>query len=347
MTPDQAMAEAKSGTLRPVYLVLGEESRLGSDVVRALREAITRSGIPGLNDDQLVAGESTVQAALSAAKTLPMMAKRRIVIVKNVERWQTESKQDNALDLLADYTEKPSESTVLILVASKLDKRKRLVARAQKQGFLVSCDALDRAQLRQWIERTTAELGNTISRPAAELLGELAGPDLSGVADSLERVCLFVGNQQPVTEAAITECVVRLRETNVWALVDAVGRRDVGGALKALTEVYDPSDRGLRLVSVLAWSARQLIRFEAAIADGLPPPDAAKKAGAPPFKARDLAEQIKRLSRTDLERWLVALADIDLNLKGGSKRPPKAVLEHALIRLCQAGGRPGQRSARA
>lgn len=343
MTPDQALLEAKSGTLKPVYLVLGEEARLATDVVRALREAVTRSGVLGLNDDQMVAGEHSVQAVLSTAKTLPMMDKRRVVVVKQVERWQSESKQDNSLDLLADYAEHPSESTVLILSASKLDKRKRLVTRALKAGFLVNCDTLDRAALRQWVERTTAELGNSISRPAAELLAELAGPDLSGVADSLERVCLFVGQGNAVTEAAITECVVRLRETNVWALVDAVGRKDVGLALKALAEVYDPSDRGLRLVSVLAWSARQLIRFESAVADGLAPPEAAKQAGAPPFKARDLAEQVKRLSRAELEQWLVALADIDLDLKGGSKRPPRAVIEHALIRLCQGGLRAGAR----
>ena len=62
---------------------------------------------------------------------------------------------------------------------------------------------------------------------------------------------------------------------------------------------------------------------------------AAKAAGAPPFKAKDLARQVKQLPREQLESWLPVLARIDLDLKGGSERPPKAILEHALIELCR------------
>jgi DNA polymerase III delta subunit len=94
------------------------------------------------------------------------------------------------------------------------------------------------------------------------------------------------------------------------------------------------------LLSLLAWSARQLLRFEAATREGLPGPEAAKRAGAPPFKARELADQVKRISRPELESWLELLARVDLALKGGSRRPPRAVLEDAIISLCSR--RPSQ-----
>ena len=158
------------------------------------------------------------------------------------------------------------------------------------------------------------------------MLAELAGPELSTVADALERVCLYVGEGETITEEAVAECVVRVRPTTVWELVGAVGKRDAGSALAALERVYDPHDRGLRLVGVLAWSARQLLRFESAMQSGARPEEAAKRAGAPPFKARELAAQVRSIPRQDLEQWLVLLARVDLALKGGSKRLPKAVL---------------------
>lgn len=350
MTPEEALREARSGNLRPFYLVIGEETHLASGVVRAIREAALTGGVAGLNEDQLMAGESDVQAVLAAARTLPMMAKRRFVLVRNVERWDTKSDRGDLspLDRLLSYAEQPAPSSVLVAVAGKLDKRRRLVTQANKLGFLVSCDALTRAELPRWIEQAAGRRGNPIKPHVADLIAELAGPELSPVADAVERVCLFVGAGQEVTEAAVAECVIRLRPATIWELVGAVGRRDAGAALQALESVYDPQDRGLRLLGVLAWSTRQLIKFEAALSAGRAAPEAAKLAGAPPFKARELSDQVRRLTRADLEGFLQVLGRVDLALKGGSKRPPKAVLEHAILELCGAQmartGRPGARS---
>jgi DNA polymerase-3 subunit delta len=49
VTPDQALAEASSGDLRPVYLVAGDEPFLASSVVRALKVAAMKGGVAGLN----------------------------------------------------------------------------------------------------------------------------------------------------------------------------------------------------------------------------------------------------------------------------------------------------------
>jgi DNA polymerase-3 subunit delta len=88
MTPAQALNEAKTGALRPVYLVLANEPHTATGVVRALRHAALVGAVPGLNEDQFDAGERKVDDALSAARTLPMMAKRRLVVVRQIERWE-------------------------------------------------------------------------------------------------------------------------------------------------------------------------------------------------------------------------------------------------------------------
>jgi DNA polymerase III delta subunit len=92
------------------------------------------------------------------------------------------------------------------------------------------------------------------------------------------------------------------------------------------------------LVGVLAWSTRQLIKFEAALRAGKKPGEAAALAGAPPFKARELAEQVRGMSRADLARFVLGLAELDANLKGGSKRTPEASLTHTVIALCSGKG---------
>jgi DNA polymerase-3 subunit delta len=349
MTPEQAIEHARQGDLEPVYLVLGDEVRLRSDVVHAVREATLRGSVPGLNEDQLTAGEDTVEKALGAARTPPMMGPRRFVLVRSVERWETTpttSKKTTApdkapLEQLSRYVASPMPTTTLVLVANKLDGRRKLVTLGKSAGWLVACETLSRRALPGWIEKAAASRSNKLAPGVADLIAELSGPELSAVADAVERVCLFAGAGAEVTENDVAQCITRLRTSTVWELVSAVGRRDVGAALAALDDVYDPQDRGLKLVGVLAWSARQLLKFESATRAGLNPAQAAQRAGAPPFKARELQDQVSALPRAVLERWLEMLAEVDLALKGGSRRPPRAVMEHAIIELCR-GARPNR-----
>jgi DNA polymerase-3 subunit delta len=220
------------------------------------------------------------------------------------------------------------------MLAAKLDKRRRLFTVARARGFVVESAQLTANDLVRWVAHEVAERGANVDRGADQLVVELAGPSLGSVADAVERLCLFVGKGGTVTEDVVLGCLVRLRTVPVWDLVGAVGRRDAGKALAALSDVFDPQDRGLRLLSVLAWSTRQLLKFQAAVAQGARPQEAARAAGAPPFKARDLAEQVRGTTREQLEGWVEVLAGLDLALKGGDRRPPQAVLEDAILGMC-------------
>lgn len=345
MTPDEAIQEAKSQRLRPVYLVTGDETYLVASVVSALRAASLEGAIPGLNDDHMIAGERSVDDALAAARTLPMMAKRRLVLVQRIERWEkpdsakpeaVTSKSKDPFERLLDYAKNPASSTVLILAGAGIDKRRKLYTTARADGWLVACDPLGRAELPVFIEREAKRLEARLAPGVSDLIAELAGPELAPVADAVERLSLYAGSET-ISEDMVAECVVRLRTATVWELIGAVSRRDAGAALTALHDVFDPSE-SVRLVGLLAWSARQLIRFEAALRAGASPNDAAIQAGAPPFKARELSQQVKSTSRDVLEGWLQTLVRVDRALKGGSKLPPKAVLEDAVLELC--GQRP-------
>lgn len=341
MTPEQALSEAKSGKLRPVYVVLGNEPHTAAEVVRGLRAAALAGAVPGLNDDQFDASERRVDEVLAAARTLPMMAARRLVFVRQLERWEprsAESSKESAahdpFERLLEYTKAPSPSTVLLLLGSGLDKRRRFLQAAQREGFLVSCEALARNELPAFVERLARERGQRLAPGVADLVAELAGPELSPIADAIERLSLYAGPGQLVDEEMVSECVVRLRTKTVWELTSAVARRDPGAALAALSDVFDPSE-SVRLVGLLAWTTRQLVKFEAALRDGASPAEAAQRAGAPPFKARELEQQVKGVPRGLLESWLGRLCEMDRDLKGGSRLPARALLERGVLELCR------------
>jgi DNA polymerase-3 subunit delta len=274
-----------------------------------------------------------------------MFGPRRLVMVRDLERWEGKADDESAeneskgvvskpLDLLAEYAAAASDTTTLLLVADKLDNRRRLVSLAKKDGFLVVCASPPRGVLPGWLRERAKSHGHALGSRAADLLAELAGSDLCSLSDALERVELFAGKGAELTEEAVLECVANLQPATVWDLVSAAGRRDAGAALAALERVWEPG-AGPRLVGLLCWSARQLIRFASARRAGLSPDDAARQAGVPPFKVRDVVQQLRHLPLERAERWLETLARVDLELKGGSRLPQKAVLETALLAFCQ------------
>jgi DNA polymerase-3 subunit delta len=332
-----AIAQAKRGQLLPVYLVSGEEHFVRDEVVSELRAAALGAGVAAFNEDKFVAGEASADKVLAAVRTVPMMAPRRFVLVRNADRWDSPGDGDGSspLDLVLGYAQAPIDSTCLVLVFDKLDGRRKLASFAKKQGFSVECVVLDRHALPGWIVERCSAKGHPIDREVADLLAEIAGPELAYVNDAVERLSLYAGKGAPITEDSVTECIARVRTADTWALVDAVGARDLGRALKMLADAYDPRDHGLPLLGALAWSIRQLAKFQVAHAAGASVDEAAKKAGVyQPFRARELAQKARGLKAKDLERWLLVLAETDVALKG-SRRPADAILEEALTRLCR------------
>jgi DNA polymerase-3 subunit delta len=343
VTPAEAVEQAKKGKLLPLYVVAGEERLLRDEVVTALRTASLAGGVAAFNEDKFTAGEAAVDAILAAARTVPMMAPRRFVLVRGAERWEAQEAEGNPFDRLAEYAASPVDTTCMVVVAQKLDGRRKLASVARKQGFLVACDELDGRALPGWIADRFEAKGHAVDRDVTELLAALAGPQLSSVDDAIERLSLYVGPGAPVDEAAVGACVARVRTADTWALVDAVGARDLGRALRTLADAYDPRERGLPLLGALAWSIRQLARFQAAVAGGASPDEAARGAGVfQPYRARELAAKARAVRPKEVERWMLVLAETDLALKS-SRRAADAILEEMLTRLCRAEARAGTR----
>jgi DNA polymerase-3 subunit delta len=343
VTPAEAVAQARAGNLLPVYLVAGEERLLRDEVVGALRDASLAGGLAAFNEDRFTAGESAIDAIIGAARTAPMMAARRFVLVRGAERWDAGEGDSAPFERLAEYAASSVDTTCLVVVATKLDGRRKLAQVARKQGFLVACDALEPRTLPGWIVDRMRAKGHAVDADVAERVAALAGPGLSAVDDAVERLSLYVGPGAPIDEAAVSACVARIRTADTWAMVDAVGARDLGRALRTLADAYDPRDRGLPLLGAVAWSVRQLARFQAAIGDGASQDEAARLAGVfQPYRARELARKARAIPAREVERWLLVLAETDLALKS-SRRGADALLEEMLTRLCRAetrGARP-------
>jgi DNA polymerase-3 subunit delta len=116
-------------------------------------------------------------------------------------------------------------------------------------------------------------------------------------------------------------------------LVDAIGLRDRRKGIAAAQSLLDDREPPLRLLAMVARQLRIVARMREALSEGLRPQEAAKRAGAPTFKASDLTESARRFTAESLGRAFAVIAETDRALKG-SKRPADTIFQEAVLELC-------------
>jgi DNA polymerase-3 subunit delta len=322
------LSQLRQGDLQPCYVLYGDETFL---IRRALERFKTRV-VPPDDDLAYVAlrGEDVRgQDIARTARTVPMLSEQQLVVVRNADVLKSDD-----LAALLTYVKSPAPTTCLVLVVTKLDRRFKFFDYVARQGWAYQAQALTAKEAPRWIGQRARARGLQLSPEAAQVLADTAGTDLSLIEDALERLTLFVGEQKEATVDDIEAVVSSSRVRSVFELTDALGQRDLGGALRTLHHILEQGDQPLRLAATLATHLRRLL-LAAELGPGAlnDPHRLTGPLGVPPFIARKLASQARHFSRRELRQALVRCADTDLELKG-AKRPDKLILEQLIIELC-------------
>ena len=266
ITPSAALAQVASGDLDPVYLVLGDDAVEMAEVADAF-EQVVDEGLRAFNVDRFYGGDDSLGQVIEAARTLPMMAPRRIVIVMRAERClkpKRESQSTTAdLEAFEAYLADPQPHASLILVAGDLDKRRRVTVRLLKVATVVTCGIVESlADGERWIRRRIAEEGVSIAPAAARLLAARAGPHLTRLRGDVERLLLFAANQSSIEVADVREIAGPEIAHDDWAVARAIERGQAAEALKELALVLETGAAPLMVLGQLAWVARTKLRSD-------------------------------------------------------------------------------------
>lgn len=323
------LGDARRGKWVPVVVLVGTETFLIERAVRLLRKATVGEGPRGFNDDLFHGTGLSGARVAAAARTLPMMATARFVLVRGAQ-----DAPPAELDALAGYVAEPSPSTCFVITAEKIDGKTKLAKAAKSTGAWLSVEPLKGGLLERFATSEAKRRGHTFEGPALAALVDATGNDLAAIDDGIERLSLYVGEGNAIDRDAVEAVVTRVRVDTIWALVDAIALKRTKVALEAALSMLADREPPLRILAMVARQVRMVAKMKTALEDGMNQAEAVKAAGAAPFKARELTDSAKRFSDEDLRRALVLLRDADVALKG-SKREPEIVMEETVLALCR------------
>jgi DNA polymerase-3 subunit delta len=249
MTLDALLRALAKGELARVYYLHGPEDVLKDEAVAAIVDRALDPGLRDFNLDQRSAGQLDPEAIFSLCTTLPMMAQRRVVVLREVEGWKRKPKTRAAF--LA-YLERPAAESVVILVQSSSEEAedKELV----RGAYAVCCEPLPADRALRWLLRRAASLGVSLEEAAANHLLLAAGGELSMVAAELQKLSALPSDAPLTAEQVGAVLGVRHGET-IYDWRDAVLDGAGGPAASMLGPLLDqPGVTAVRLVSLLGTS---------------------------------------------------------------------------------------------
>jgi DNA polymerase III delta subunit len=278
MKPAEVRAQIAAGKTGPLYLLGGDDLQSRHDLALEFASLVDE-GLQAFNVESFYANEATtagardqmIGAILSTARTLPMMAPRRVVVVHEAERLLSpkRSKEDEMAAALPEpvgrkrkaaptspaeeleaYIESPEPMTTLVFVAGPLDANRRLVKLVRKHAAVVDCGSLATPQdAAGWIRKRLEKDELAIEPKAIALLLETTGLSLGRIRAEVEKVVLYAAGESTVTERHIRDLVVPESEPGEdFALGKAIW---AGQAAAALAEVSAQFDAGAQAVMVL------------------------------------------------------------------------------------------------
>ncbi len=340
--------EVTEGNISPVYFFFGEEKYLQEELIKHIGQAYLGFdydfGFEKL-DGQLLDFEEIFERLDEDG----LFSKRRLLVIDevpflNVSRKadgtdakgsddSTVVKEKEAAELLDKYLTVHNKgrepSSILVLLATRVDRRKKIFKVIDRKAVVVECSPLKGEALADWIRKRAERLGKKIERTAVERLLMAGDHNLHYLSTELEKYSAYIGDKENFISSEVVDLLFSGDlMADVFKLADALAERNLFKADNLLQLLLSRREKPLLIFFMLVRHYRLLLNARCFMDEGLPPAQFASTLAVQPFVARKLREQAALYDRGTLEEALIILQKTDLQIKTGRLEP-----EHALSLL--------------
>jgi DNA polymerase-3 subunit delta len=324
MTGSELVKEIAGGRIRSGYLLAGGEPLLRDDALAAIEEAVLSSAPRDFNLDRLEVATSTPGRLEEALGNLPVMAERRLVVLREAEG-RGPKLDEGWTQVIESWLANAGEAStaVLVVITSKVDRRKKWVKAFRDSATDVDCDPPRGARdLAKFLKDEARRQGVELTGEAAGLLGERVGPQLLLLRQEIEKAALLAGPGERIERKDVEMSVAAVAEEPIWDLTDAIGQGKTADAIDLLARMLQHGAAAPAILGALASHFRKLVR----VGHG-------ESVGGPPFVVRKLEQQARRYPARRLVVCLRAIHRTDVELKGASVMRPDRALEQLVLVL--------------
>ncbi len=345
----------------------GDDSYRRSEIARRLPSWIVPEEERDVSVFQISGRDATPRDILQAIDTesLPFFqTTRRVVLVRDCQLLAGKTDPE-AEPLIRRVQEGLPSDLTLIVEAPTVDRRNKVCGALLAEGLVLNFEqSTKEADIAQFVAQRLKGAGVTADRAVIGAIVAVAPPDTGVLASEVRKLAAYAGDRREVTLEDVEAVVTRSRETIVFELTDALGRKDVQTAMARLRELLHQGHSAIGIVMLIASRLRLLLiaralldakllpaslvsaercdfRFKqqwsevcATIKDQMPEDRAANLTLQHPFVVFKTIGEARRFTSDELSRGLMLAAEADLLLKSTTGTSDDDLLGDLVLSLC-------------
>jgi DNA polymerase-3 subunit delta len=243
---------------------------------------------------------------------------RRFVIADGVERWK-----DGEVEAVAQALRGADPETLTAAFFAREEGRYKAPAKLHEVveavgGQIAAENELKGRELPRWLGERAHELGVTLDAQAARALVAQVGDRRQRLLRELEKLALEHGEGAHLTVEDVQDACASSAERKVWTLSDALVAGDRRTATRLLLELRQQGERLPSLLYNMVRRLRDALAIAEALAAGQSPAQIRKTLRMPSFAADRLIADVSKRDVEGLRRALAAMADLEVESRGGS-----------------------------
>jgi len=324
-------AGIKTGNFKQVYLLYGEERYL----VRHYEKSISNAAVAGdeadMNIDVFEGKSVSVQKAIDAAMTTPYLANYRVIILRDTSLFEVGKKGES--ETMSAFLKHIPESTIIIFVETKIDKRNALYKNVSKQGLAHEFTYIKETDLREWANRHFKNYNSEIDAQDIYYLIRRVGCDMSALASEIQKLALYKGAGNEITRADIDNVCKKSLELSIFELVGAAANKNAGLALDIFNNLLLMKESPIMVIVMVARQLRIVLQCKILKEKGLSPQEISTQTGLRSFIVSEALTQSVSFSAESLKGAISKCLEADLNIKTGKMTDTLAV-EMLILKIC-------------
>lgn len=317
-----------------IILLYGQDTYRSAQKLREMKDRFIRDVDPSrLNCDTIDSVKVSVSEIQKSVRAIPFLAKRRLIIFKNILSQGGKEFLDSFYSILEDYRLHYNADNSNILVffeSSEKLGRSKIVKLLKESQYSYLFDPLEGFAINKWIRTEVKDRGGFIDEDAIKELASLLGSDLWVLSSEIDKLIAYAYDRKIVRDD-IKILVNGKFDDNIFHFIDALGSRDKKKSLELLNEQFSSGAHPLYVLTMLTRQFRILLSIQSLLSRGKSKKDISLFLGIHPFVVTKFLQNITKYSRDEIKFFYQELVKIDLQLKSGMIKDQGQILFELLV----------------
>jgi len=263
---------------------------------------------------------ASIDPVLDAVRSISFLEPRKLIIVRDF------GQSKDLMDRIEDVLSQVADSTDLVLVDEKLDKRFAGYKYLKSNVEVIEHKPLQEYESEKWLTKLATELETKLAPSTAKYLIARIGNDQLRLEQEFIKLA---SSGEEVTQDLIDKLTEQQPQSKVFDMLDALFQGRLDTAWKLYKDQRAQGEDPHKIIAMITW---QLTQLTLAIHAPMKTVETLKSAGVSPYGAQKLLRMSSRMTKEQLKSYVNELATVDELIK--TSADVESALETYFVFVC-------------